>query len=61
MVTKNLEAKLEDLEVNGKQGSDDNYVYVRPKNEGMDDTISLASTEQWEKELIADPKARRLF
>ena len=58
MVTKEIENKLEGLDVNGNHSPSDNYVYVQSQSKGMDATISVNATEQWERELMADPKAR---
>ncbi len=56
MVTKNIEARLEDREVGGMHDSSDNYVHVRPQNARMDAAINVTAIEQWEKELMGDPK-----
>ena len=56
MVTKNIEDKLEGLEVNGKHDSNETYIYVQSQDKGMDTTISVSATEQWEHELLQDPK-----
>ncbi len=56
MVTKNVEDKMADLEVNGNKDSNKNYVHVSAQHAGMDAPIDIATTEQWEDELTADPK-----
>lgn len=59
MVIKNVENRLAELELNGDNDSKENYVYVPALSKSMDTTISIDSTLQWEKELMADPKVRR--
>ncbi len=60
MGTNEIEDRLADLEVNGKHDSNENYVYVSPQKKGMDAQISISATEQWENELVADPKVRKI-
>ena len=52
--------QLQNLEV--KNGSEKDYVYVTDKKSSMDanrsETVSVGATEQWEKDLMQDPKVR---
>ena len=55
MVIRNVEDQMAQLEVNG-QGSKENYVYVDSQSEGMGAPIPVASSEQWQEEILKDPK-----
>lgn len=60
MITKPIEDQVESLSVNGNQHeSQENYVYVPSHSAGMDAEISIKAAEQWELELLADPKVRK--
>ena len=61
MATKNVEDTLDELELNGNHEPKDNYIYIKTPNKGMDATINVEATEQWEKELMADPKVETSF
>ena len=56
MVIRNIEGRLEELEINGKHGPNENYVYLHSQAADMDTTISVDTTLQWEKELMTEPK-----
>ena len=53
MVTRSLEETLGTLEVNG---SEKNYVYVDSKSKGFGPSVPIASTEEWQEQVLKDPK-----
>lgn len=57
---------LETLDVkDSKNGSEETYVYIEDRSKNMDSPclpeISIAAAEQWEEELMRDPKVLYSF
>lgn len=61
VMVRNVEDRLAQLEVNGNSiggtgRSTDNYIYIQPQSVGMESSVPVATSEQWQTEILDDPK-----